>query len=156
MIWTDTININIRGAEKFLPTPNPTRFKVDGEWNEVSVVGELGENVIPREATDVQIGDEVTRLGTRSLSYHQNLETITISNSVLSIGDYAFSGDGKISNVSVPSAVSSVGFNAFWGCSNLALTFAEKSISDVQNMANYSWAIPSGRVIHCVDGDIVI
>lgn len=45
----------------------------------------------------------------------------------------------------------------FLGCSELMnVTFSDKDKATVKGMENYSWALPSGCVIHCTDGDLVV
>lgn len=45
----------------------------------------------------------------------------------------------------------------FFGCSELMnVTFSGKDKATVKGMDNYSWALPSGCVIHCTDGDIIV
>ena len=46
---------------------------------------------------------------------------------------------------------------AFSSCYDLTdVTFSGKDKATVKNMANYSWDLNSGCVIHCTDGDITI
>ena len=57
----------------------------------------------------------------------------------------------------IPNSVTSIGSDAFSGCSGLRnVTFSGKDLTTVQNMANYSWGLTSGCVIHCTDGDITL
>ena len=60
-------------------------------------------------------------------------------------------------SVTIPESVTNIGDFAFDGCVGLAsVTFSGKDKETVQGMANYSWALNSGCVLHCTDGDITI
>ena len=60
-------------------------------------------------------------------------------------------------SVTIPDSVTSIGNGAFDGCVGLTnVTFSGKDKATVQGMANYSWELKSGCVIHCTDGDITI
>ena len=127
----------------------------------------------------VEIGTNVTSIGNYTFSDCSGLTSVMITDSVTSIGTSAFSGSGLI-NVTIPSSVTSIGnstfqycyslinmtihdgvtnigANAFDSCSNLtSFTFSGKDKATIQGMANYSWGLNSGCVIHCTDGDIAV
>ena len=82
---------------------------------------------------------------------------MTIPDSVTSIGGYAFEKCIGLTSVTIPSSVTSIREYAFYRCSGLRnVTFSGKDLTTVQNMANYSWGLTSGCVIHCTDGDITV
>ena len=83
--------------------------------------------------------------------------SVEIGTNVTSIGSSAFSGCSGLTSVTIPDSVTSIGSEAFYYCDGLAsVTFSGKDKATVQGMANYSWALKSGCVIHCTDGDITI
>ena len=82
---------------------------------------------------------------------------VEIGSAVTSIGTGAFYMCGSLTSVTVPSSVTGIGYAAFSGCSGLtSVTFSGKDKATVQGMANYSWELNSGCVIHCTDGDITV
>ena len=83
--------------------------------------------------------------------------SVEIGTNVTSIGSSVFSGCSGLTSVTIPDSVTSIGSEAFYYCDGLAsVTFSGKDKATVQGMANYSWALKSGCVIHCTDGDITI
>ena len=107
--------------------------------------------------TSIVIPDSVTSIGDSTFSGCHNITNITISNNVTSIGNYAFNYCTRLTSVTIGGGVTSIGKFAFEECSNLtSVTFSGKNKSTVQGMANYSWNLKSGCIIHCADGDITI
>ena len=99
----------------------------------------------------------VTSIGEYAFGGCRGLTSLTISDGVTSIGYGAFSVCSGLKSVTIPSGVTSIGEYAFGDCSNLInVTFSGKDKGTVQRMANYSWGLNSGCVIHCTDGDITI
>ena len=110
-----------------------------------------------KDPMEVEIGSAVTSIGEYVFSGCSGLTSVTISESVTSIGYYAFQGCSGLTSVTIPSSVTSIGERAFNFCNNLtSVTFSGKDKATVQGMANYSWDLPSGCVLHCTDGDITI
>ena len=102
------------------------------------------------------IPDSVTSIGTSAFS-NSGLINVTIPSSVTSIGNSTFQYCYGLTNVTIQSSMTNIGVNAFGGCSSLtSLTFSGKDKATVQGMANYSWDLNSGCVLHCTDGDITI
>ena len=84
-------------------------------------------------------------------------QTVEIGSNVTSIGSSAFSGCCCLTSVTIPSSVTSIWHDAFSGCGSLmSVTFSGKDKVTVQGMAGYSWKLTSGCVIHCTDGDITL
>ena len=82
---------------------------------------------------------------------------VEIGSAVTSIGDGAFYQCTSLTSVTIPDSVTSIGSSAFFECQDLrSITFSGKDKATVQNMANYSWGLGSGCIIHCTDGDITL
>lgn len=82
---------------------------------------------------------------------------VEIGSTVTSIGQYAFYKCSSLTSVTVPSSVTSIEGYVFVQCAGLmSMTFSGKDKATVQGMANYSWQLTPGCVIHCTDGDFTI
>ena len=104
----------------------------------------------------VEIGTGVTSIGNYAFYICSSLTDVTISDSVTSIGAMTFR-DCRLTSVTIPNSVTSIGNMAFEYCDSLtSVTFSGKDIATVQGMANYSWSLKTGCVIHCTDGDITL
>ena len=107
--------------------------------------------------TSLTISESVTSIGEYAFGGCSGLTSLTISEGVTSIGSGAFSGCSGLTSVTIPSSVTSIGDWALGDCSNLInVTFSGKDNKTVKNMANYSWGLATGCVLHCTDGDITI
>ena len=107
--------------------------------------------------TSMTIPSSVTSIGQYAFSNCSRLTSVTIPEGVTSIGSYAFEGCIGLTSVTIPSSVTSIGERTFYSCTSLtSMTFSGKDKSTVQGMANYSWGLTSGCVIHCTDGDITL
>ena len=85
------------------------------------------------------------------------LTSISLPDSVVSIGHNAFEDCESLTSIDIPASVQTMDREVFLGCSELmSVTFSGKTTATVQGMENYSWALPSGCVLHCTDGDITI
>lgn len=105
---------------------------------------------------DVTIPNSVTCIEFGTFSGCTSLSNVTIPNSVISFeyGAFRFTA---LTNVTIPDSVTSIDNDVFYDCSSLtSMTFSGKDKATVQGMANYSWGLESGCVIHCTDGDITI
>lgn len=185
MCWTDAININIRGAEKFISPPRLTTLVdyTNGSTVELDIQGELTQNSIPNyySIASVNIGEAVTSIGGHAFDSCRSLAEVTMPNTITSIGDAAFTVCQSLVSITIPSpvaslgasvfqdcymlqtvvvpaSVTSIGSNAFRNCQSLvSVTMEGKTKNQVQRMSNYSnWGLRSGCVIHCSDGDITI
>ena len=107
--------------------------------------------------TSAMIPDSVTSIGWYAFGGCSGLTSLTIPSSMTSIGSSAFNYCSSLTSVTIPSSVTSIGDYAFGDCSNLInVTFSGKDIATVRGMANYSWGLATGCVIHCTDGDITV
>ena len=159
------------------------------DWVKNPQIVEIGTNVtsIGSSAfrgcsglTSVTIPSSVTSIGNEAFTHCSSLTSVTILEGVTSIGDQVFEGCSSLTSVTIPEGVTSIGFAAFGDCSSLtsvmisssvtniggyvfsgcsgltSVTFSGKDMESVQNMANYSWSLTLGCVIHCTNGDITI
>lgn len=96
-------------------------------------------------------------IGTGAFAAATALTSISLPDSVVSIGRSAFEDCVSLTSIVVPASVQTMDREVFFGCSELmSVTFSGKDKATVKGMENYSWALPSGCVVHCTDGDIVI
>ena len=115
------------------------------------------EPIWNKDPMEVEIGSAVTSIGEWAFSGCHRLKSATIPDSVTSIGNSAFAGCIGLTSVTIPDSVTSIEYGAFNGCSSLtSVTFFGKDMATVKGMANYSWGLGSGCVIHCTDGDITL
>ena len=90
-------------------------------------------------------------------SWNKGPMEVEIGSAVTSIGVSVFYYCSGLTSVTIPSSVTSIGSFAFSSCSGLtSVTFSGKDKATVKAMANYSWDLKTGCVIHCTDGDITI
>ena len=157
--WSGEININTIIAAGL--------FSEDGGvWIKRPQTVEIGTNVTSighslfyncNYMTSVTIPNSVTSIEENAFGDCDSLTSVMISDSVTNIGDYAFQRCNNLTSVTISDSVTSIGYFAFDGCVGLAsVTFSGKDKATVQGMANYSWALNSGCVLHCTDGDITI
>ena len=110
-----------------------------------------------KEPRSVEIGTNVTSIGSSAFFGCSGLASVTIGKGVTSIESLAFYGCSGLTSVTIPDSVTSIGSEAFYYCDGLAsVTFSGKDKATVQGMANYSWQLNSGCIIHCTDGDITV
>ena len=103
------------------------------------------------------IPSSVTSIGQYAFSSCSGLTSVTIPEGVTSIGSYVFEGCIGLTSVTIPDSVTSIGERTFYGCTSLtSMTFSGKDKATVQGIANYSWGLKTGCVLHCTDGDIKI
>ena len=135
-------------------------------WNKGPMEVEIGSAVTSigvsvfyycSDLTSVTIPSSVTSIGSSAFEYCSGLTSVTIPEGVTSIGVSVFYYCSGLTSVTIPSSVTSIGSFAFSSCSGLtSVTFSGKDKATVKAMANYSWDLKTGCVIHCTDGDITI
>ena len=125
------------------------------------------------ELTSVTIQDSVTSIGENVFSGCSGLTSVTIPNSVTSIGGGAFSECISLMHVIIPDGVTSIGDYAFSSCYGISITiptsvtyigkdafnsaeyydppgtitFINRTLSEVQELDNYSWGISNTNII---------
>ena len=105
----------------------------------------------------VEIGTNVTSIGSSVFDNCSSLTGVTIPDSITSIKTSAFNWCTGLTSVTIPASVTTIESVAFFGCSGLTnVTFSGKDKATVQNMGYYPWSLTSGCVIHCTDGDITL
>ena len=132
--WSGTINMPTM-IEAGLLNPH------EGVWN--------------KEFQIIEIGTKVTSID-GGIAYCTGLTSVTIPDSVTRIGEALFIGCSELTSVTIGSGVTSIGTRVFESCMKLTSVTISKDKATVQNMANYSWGLNSGCVIHCTDGDITL
>ena len=70
-------------------------------------------------ATDAEIGECTTEIGSEALYYCGHLTAVTIPDTVTVMGGYSFQGCSGLTSVEIPDSVTSIGNYAFSGCSSL-------------------------------------
>ena len=119
MCWTDTININIRGAEKFI---KPTVvINLDGTKRVFEIAGMIENGWIsdPWNVKEVSIGEEVTALGERSFTGFGHMTSIVVPKNVTRIMGEAFSYTG-LTEVVIEDGLTELGYGVFAYSNSLA------------------------------------
>lgn len=110
------------------------------------------------EATDIVVGTKVTGFsGYTTCNGCTKLSSLQFPWTVTTIGNETFRAMNALSSLTIPGTMKSLGGFAFSSCSSLNdITFEGRTMAEVQAMTQYSWSWPTGRTIHCIDGDIVL
>ena len=106
--------------------------------------------------THLVIPEGVTKIGCRAFDFCIKLTSLVIPKSVMSIGYKAFCECLKLKSLVIPKSVMSIGHNAFQNCPSTCDIRFEKTKAEVYRMEDYPWAISTGAVIHCTDGDLTV
>ena len=159
----------IKAHSKPVANPKTKITFTDGSVEEYDWSGEItkdtmidsgllanGNPIWIKEPQTVEIGTNITSIGYYAFYYCTGLTGMTIPNSVTSIGNGVFGFCRGLTSVTIPESVTNIGQNVFDQCRLTSVTFSGKDKATVQGMANYSWALNSGCVLHCTDGDITI
>ena len=83
----------------------------------------------------VTIPDGVTSIGDKAFDHCYSLAAVAIPNSVSSIGTYAFSYCQSLTSVTIPNSVSSIGKYTFDDCSSLAAVTIPDSVTSIEMYA---------------------
>ena len=123
-------------------------FDEDGEENDVSLVHEITDNMIPINIKKIVIPDGITSIDHHAFFYCDELTNIMIPNGVTSIGDSAFFCCSGLTGVTMPDSVTSIGYEVFDGCNNLkSIIFKGKTIDQIRAMENYPFGIEDESII---------
>ena len=85
-----------------------------------------------------------------------SLTSVTIPEGVESIGSFAFRNCDAITSLEIPSSITYIGGYAFAGCPVTCDIRFAKTTAEVSAMENYPWALYTGTIIHCTDGDLTV
>lgn len=162
MIWTDAININIRGAEKSDSGLYTFIYFADGTTKKVLWEGEVTNQMgVDAGLSDISPSARIV-FGTAVSSIADEgfvglpVTEASFNSGLLSIGRRAFAFTGMLTKIELPDTVQSIAEEAFVEDPNIEVTFQGRTKAEVRAMENYSWGLQNGCVIHCTDGDIVI
>lgn len=101
-----------------------------------------------RGLISVTIGDGVTSIGSYAFWPCSELTSVIIGNSLTSIGFYAFYTCSSLMSVTIPNSVTDIKDSVFHNCNSLtSVIFKEKTLAEVQAMANYPWGITDTSII---------
>ena len=106
--------------------------------------------------TSLTIPEGVTSIGPNAFYACRALKSLTIPNSVTSIEIDAFFVCRALTSLIIPEGVTSIGMFVFYFCPSTCVITFEKTMAEVEGMANYPWGIDAGAVIHCTDGDLTV
>lgn len=143
-IWTDIINISIRGAEKFIPPPDPyvgwTWYKYAGsdKLHPIEITGEAVELGLiisnPQSITDLSVGEKVTSL-MGAFSGFFALSNVVIPDTITNVGAGTFSECSSLLSVEIPDSTLSIGDRAFYKCASLQTIVVGSGVSAIHNHA---------------------
>ena len=83
----------------------------------------------------VNIGKNVTSIGTYALQYCYSLASITIPESVTSIGSYVFNNCYSLASITIPNSATSIGSFAFNNCFSLTSITIPNNVTSIGNSA---------------------
>ena len=86
----------------------------------------------------VEIGKNVTSIGTYAFYRCCSLGSVVIQQGVASIGNYAFYSCYSLASIVIPQGVTSIGANAFYSCYSLASIVIPQSVTSISANAFYS------------------
>lgn len=97
------------------------------------ITGALSSTSIPNinYAEEVDIGINVTSIGTSAFRYCTSLTSVTIPDSVTSIGEGAFYHCPQLTSVTIPDTVTSIGQSAFYDCFGLTSVTIPDSMTSI-------------------------
>lgn len=158
MIWTDAININIRGAEKFDSGLYTFIYFADGTTNKVLWEGEVTNQMgIDAGLSDTSPSARIV-FGTAVSSIADEgfvglpVTEASFKSGLLSIGRRAFAFTGMLTKIELPDTVQSIAEDAFAEDPNIEVMFQGRTKAEVQAMENYPWGIENTQNIHSIIG----
>lgn len=107
-------------------------------WDVGDRIGELsGSNqqlidLIERDIVEIEIPDDVTKIGLHAFAYCSSLTSLTLPDSVTSIGQMAFEYCTSLTEIIIPDNVESIGMYAFSSCTALASVTIPTSVSTIR------------------------
>ena len=96
---------------------------------EAGVPGLTG--IIERTITDIEIPDEVTKIGKYAFSECDDLETVVLPSTVTLIDSSAFSNCDALSSVTIPDGLETIGSSAFTACTSLTKIVIPDSVTSI-------------------------
>lgn len=85
-----------------------------------------------KAVVDIQIPENVTKIGDNAFAGCSNLESIAIPESVTYIGVYAFFRCSSLKNIIIPESVTSIGESAFEGCTKLTTITIPTGVTTIE------------------------
>ena len=83
----------------------------------------------------VEIGSEVTKIGSYSFRYCYSLSSITIPDGVNSIGDYAFQYCYSLSGITIPYGVTNISSYTFQNCYSVSIIAIPNGVTEIGTYA---------------------
>ncbi len=111
-----------------------------------SNVTSIGSNAFNRcySLSSIIIPSSVTSISDYAFQYCYSLSSITIPSSVTSISDYAFQYCYSLSSITIPNSVKSIGDYAFDNCSSLSSIIIPSSVTSISSNAfQYCYSLSS-------------
>jgi hypothetical protein len=107
--------------------------------------------------TELIIPDGVNNLtiNTGALQLMNSLKKVHFGEGTKSIGTYVMTNTTNVEEMYVASTITSIGTVGIGTKEGASVTFAGRTMAEVQAMTGYPWQIRTGSTIHCTDGDIV-
>lgn len=82
----------------------------------------------------VELGNQITSIGSSVFENCSSLNSVTIPNSVTSIADKTFINCSNLKSITIPNSVTSIGYSAFQDCTSLTSVTMSNNITSI----NYS------------------
>ena len=125
--FTITITVN-SGTVKFEGTSQNSGYTIYGS--------KANSNIYNRgRIRKVEIGDNVSQIGTYGFWNCFDISSITIPSGVTSIGTYAFYQCYSLTSITIPSGVTSIGSNTFSGCYSLTSITIPSGVTSIGGSA---------------------